>query len=57
MESPSNLFFETIALQSIPRGAKSTMEIETDDAEVVPRLVKAFNHAIELWHSSKPEPF
>jgi uncharacterized spore protein YtfJ len=39
-------------------GQSSSLEIYSDDDAMPPRLVKAFNHAIELCHvNEKPEPF
>jgi hypothetical protein len=39
-------------------GAQSTLVIRSDDREMPPRLVNAFNHAIQLCHKDlKPEPF
>ena len=39
-------------------GSLSTLVIRSDDREMPPRLVNAFNHAIQLCHKDlKPEPF
>jgi hypothetical protein len=39
-------------------GNNTSLSINTDDEAMPPRLVKAFNHAIELCHvDAKPEPF
>jgi hypothetical protein len=39
-------------------GTVSTLTIGSDDAEMPPRLVNAFNRAIQLCHvDAKPEPF
>jgi len=39
-------------------GNNTSLDIASDDAEMPARLVKAFNHAIQLCHvDSKPEPF
>jgi hypothetical protein len=39
-------------------GAQSTLVMRSDDREMPPRLVNAFNHAIQLCHKDKkPEPF
>jgi hypothetical protein len=39
-------------------GVQSSLVIRADDQEMAPRLVNAFNHAIQLCHKDlKPEPF
>jgi hypothetical protein len=39
-------------------GVQSSLVIHVDDQEMPPRLVKAFNHAVQLCHKNlKPEPF
>ncbi len=39
-------------------GTASSLSIGSDDAEMPPRLINAFNHAIQLCHvDAKPEPF
>jgi hypothetical protein len=67
LEAPTNVItYQRRSTGSIPlewvktpfEGVNASLVIRSDDAEMPPRLVNAFNHAIQLCHKdAKPEPF